>query len=142
VRSHAAPDASDVKKSELRRLLALPFSPSRDILKAAHLRNSEQRAVPPVRERFALSRSARAMAGAGRLRPTTPSGVPALFSSTVKDQNVQLTIEAARKIQKHSKDLVRDSSTLIATAISLVDDARAACGQSKAKKPRSRNRTN
>jgi len=56
----------------------------------------------------------------------------------VKDQNVQLTIEAARKTQKRSKVLVRESSTLIATAISLVGDARAACGQINAKKRRSR----
>jgi len=34
--------------------------------------------------------------------------------------------------------LVRESSTLIAAAISLVEDARAACGESKAKKPRTR----
>jgi len=77
------------------------------------------------------------MAGPDASRPYR-AGVPAPhFSSTVKDQNVQLTIEAARKTQKRSKVLVRESSTLIATATSLVDDARAACGQSKAKKPRS-----
>jgi len=37
----------------------------------------------------------------------------------VKDQNIQLTIEAARKIQERSSVLVRESSTLIATASSL-----------------------
>jgi hypothetical protein len=76
-------------------------------------------------------------------RPGRPShlpraGVPALFSSTVKDQSVQWTIEASRRIQERSRTLVRESSMLIATAISLGDDARAACGQSKPKKPRTR----
>jgi len=61
-----------------------------------------------------------------------PRSVPAL-SSTVKDQNVQLTIEASRRIRERSMALVRESSALIATAISLGDDARAACGQSKPK---------
>jgi len=57
----------------------------------------------------------------------------------VKD-NIQLTLETARKTQKRSKVLMRESSMLIATAISLVDDARAACQQSKAKKPSSQRR--
>ncbi len=42
----------------------------------------------------------------------------------MKDQNIQLTIEAARKIRERSRELVRESSTLIETAISLSNDGR------------------
>jgi len=36
-----------------------------------------------------------------------------------QDQSVKLTIEVSRKIQERSRELVRESSTLIATAIAL-----------------------
>jgi hypothetical protein len=75
---------------------------------------------------------------AGRLRPL-PRAAPRPFSlSTVKDQSVQLAIEASRKIQERSKALVRESSILIATAISLIDDVRVASERMKARKPSSR----
>src|SRR5207247_7815668 len=51
--------------------------------------------------------------GAGKVPLQGKSGCPALFVSMVKDQNIQLTIEAARKIQERSRVLVRESSTLI-----------------------------
>jgi hypothetical protein len=45
-----------------------------------------------------------------------------------------LAIEASRKIQERSRELVEESSILIATAIALVDDARLASAQRKARK--------
>jgi hypothetical protein len=59
-------------------------------------------------------------------------GVPAFyFRGTVKDQRIRLTIEASGKIQGRSRELVHESSILIATAIALVDDSRLASARRK-----------
>ena len=52
----------------------------------------------------------------------------------MKDQNVELAIEVARKTQERSRELVRESSILIATAIQLIDDARVASEREESRK--------
>jgi hypothetical protein len=56
---------------------------------------------------------------------------PSFF--VVKDQSIKLSIEAARKAQERSRALVRESAMLIATAISLIHDARVASERRKAR---------
>ena len=74
----------------------------------------------------------------GRDTPPQAEALPGPSFFVVKDQNIKLLMEATRKVQERSRELVRESSTLIATAISLVDDVRLASAQRNATKSSSR----
>lgn len=73
-------------------------------------------------------------AGPGTLRPQAKR-LPGLhISRKVKDLSPRLAIEASRKIQERSRELVHESTILIATAIQLIDEARLGSAQRKARK--------
>ena len=67
----------------------------------------------------------------GRDTPPQAEALPGPSFFVVKDQSIKLSIETARKVQERSRALVRESSMLIATAISLIHDARITSKQKK-----------
>ena len=69
----------------------------------------------------------------GRDTPPQAEALPGPSFFVVKDQSIKLSIKAARKVQERSRALVRESSMLIATAISLIHDARVASERRKAR---------
>jgi hypothetical protein len=70
----------------------------------------------------------------GRDTPPQAEALPGPSFFVVNNQSIKLSIEAARKVQERSRALVCESSTLIATAISLIDDRRVASERRKARK--------